>query len=169
MQVTHHKDSDRPDDAFTTEHAKRKGLSNACSGKMRVTSAQHHFGPIGPEYDPERGVGLCVGDTWSSRLHCRQWGAHMPHVAGIAGQSGAGAQSIILSGAATSLAHTAPPVLLFRMPSCTSTGTTYISRAPDVSSVENDCFLVEEFPTSYTCMACAVFYDHDTCFCTLAL
>lgn len=98
VQVTHHKDSDRPDDAFTTEHAKRKGLSNACSGRMRVTCAQHHFGPIGPEYDPERGVGLCVGDTWSSRLHCRQWGAHMPHVAGIAGQSGAGAQSIILSG-----------------------------------------------------------------------
>lgn len=103
VQVTHHKDSDRPDDAFTTEHAKRKGLSNACSGRMRVTSAQHHFGPIGPEFDPERGVGLCVGDTWSSRLHCRQWGAHMPHVAGIAGQSGAGAQSIILSGVHSTL------------------------------------------------------------------
>lgn len=108
MQVTHHhKDSDRPDEAFTTEHAKRKGLSNACSGRMRVTTAQHHFGPIGPEFDPERGIGLCVGDTWSSRLHCRQWGAHMPHVAGIAGQSGAGAQSIILSGAASCLVRCA--------------------------------------------------------------
>ena len=96
--VTHHTDSDRPNEPFTTENAKRKGLSNACSGRMRVTCPLHHFGPIGPEYDPERGLGVCVGDTWTSRLHCRQWGAHVPHVAGIAGQSAVGAQSIVLSG-----------------------------------------------------------------------
>ena len=99
VHVTHHKDSERPDEAFTTENAKRKGLSNACSGRMRVTCPLHHFGPIGLEYDPERGLGVCVGDTWTSRLHCRQWGAHVPHVAGIAGQSRVGAQSIVLSGA----------------------------------------------------------------------
>ncbi|CAN6336544.1 unnamed protein product [Urochloa humidicola] len=32
------------------------------------------------------------------RLECRQWGAHFPHVAGIAGQSTHGAQSVALSG-----------------------------------------------------------------------
>ncbi|KAK8938430.1 E3 ubiquitin-protein ligase ORTHRUS 2 [Platanthera zijinensis] len=31
-------------------------------------------------------------------MECRQWGAHLPHVAGIAGQSGYGAQSVALSG-----------------------------------------------------------------------
>jgi E3 ubiquitin-protein ligase UHRF1 len=33
-----------------------------------------------------------VGDFWVNRLHCRQWGTHFPHVAGIAGQAGVGAQ-----------------------------------------------------------------------------
>lgn len=39
-----------------------------------------------------------VGEWWKDRLDCRQWGAHFPHVAGIAGQSGVGAQSVVLSG-----------------------------------------------------------------------
>lgn len=51
-------------------------------------------------------VGLCrrvlqgvrVGEFWKDRLDCRQWGAHFPHVAGIAGQSNVGAQSVVLSG-----------------------------------------------------------------------
>jgi SAD/SRA domain len=36
--------------------------------------------------------GVQVGDYWKDRLDCRQWGAHFPHVAGIAGQSNRGAQ-----------------------------------------------------------------------------
>jgi E3 ubiquitin-protein ligase UHRF1 len=39
-----------------------------------------------------------VGDYWKDRLDCRQYGAHFPHVAGIAGQSNRGAQSVVLSG-----------------------------------------------------------------------
>lgn len=39
-----------------------------------------------------------VGEWWKDRLDCRQWGAHFPHVAGIAGQSNVGAQSVVLSG-----------------------------------------------------------------------
>ena len=42
--------------------------------------------------------GVRVGEHWKDRLDCRQWGAHFPHVAGIAGQSGQGAQSVVLSG-----------------------------------------------------------------------
>lgn len=42
--------------------------------------------------------GVRVGMFWKDRLDCRQWGAHFPHVAGIAGQSNAGAQSVVLSG-----------------------------------------------------------------------
>ena len=39
-----------------------------------------------------------MGEWWKDRLDCRQWGAHFPHVAGIAGQSGVGSQSVVLSG-----------------------------------------------------------------------
>ena len=42
--------------------------------------------------------GIRVGEFWNDRLDCRQWGAHFPHVAGIAGQSNQGAQSVVLSG-----------------------------------------------------------------------
>ena len=42
--------------------------------------------------------GIRVGEWWKDRLDCRQWGAHFPHVAGIAGQSNVGAQSVVLSG-----------------------------------------------------------------------
>ena len=42
--------------------------------------------------------GIQVGEFWKDRLDCRQWGAHFPHVAGIAGQGNTGAQSVVLSG-----------------------------------------------------------------------
>ncbi|KAK7299811.1 hypothetical protein RJT34_10639 [Clitoria ternatea] len=89
---------DRPDTAFTTERAKKTGKANACSGKIFVTVPPDHFGPIPAENDPTRNRGVLVGDTWEDRMECRQWGAHLPHVAGIAGQSAHGAQSVALSG-----------------------------------------------------------------------
>ncbi|KAK6930736.1 SRA-YDG [Dillenia turbinata] len=93
-----HPNQDRPDKAFTTERAKRSGKANACSGKVFVTAPPDHFGPILAEHDPERKLGVLVGHSWEDRLECRQWGAHLPHVAGIAGQSEYGAQSVALSG-----------------------------------------------------------------------
>ncbi|XP_068636646.1 E3 ubiquitin-protein ligase ORTHRUS 2-like [Aristolochia californica] len=89
---------DRPDKAFTTERAKKPGKANACSGKIFVTVAPDHFGPILAENDPERNQGVLVGELWEDRMECRQWGAHLPHVAGIAGQADYGAQSVALSG-----------------------------------------------------------------------
>ncbi|XP_062196443.1 E3 ubiquitin-protein ligase ORTHRUS 2-like [Phragmites australis] len=89
---------DRPDKAFTTERAKKSGKANASSGQIFVTIAPDHFGPILAENDPKRNIGVRVGDSWEDRLECRQWGAHFPHVAGIAGQSTYGAQSVALSG-----------------------------------------------------------------------
>jgi len=95
MQVI--RNDDRPDEAFTTERAQRTGRANAASGRIMVNIPNDHFGPIPPEADP-RGIGVQVGHWWRDRLDCRQWGAHFPHVAGIAGQSGVGAQSVVLSG-----------------------------------------------------------------------
>eukprot|EP00891_Asterochloris_glomerata_P000428 jgi/Astpho2/428/gw1.00011.32.1_t len=91
------RDKDRPDEAFTTDRAVRNGRANAASGRIMVTVPNDHFGPIPPSADP-RGTGVRVGEHWKDRLDCRQWGAHFPHVAGIAGQSGVGAQSVVLSG-----------------------------------------------------------------------
>ncbi|CAH9138695.1 unnamed protein product [Cuscuta epithymum] len=88
----------RPDKAFTTERAKKSGKSNAASGKIFVTIPKDHFGPIPPEHDPQRNLGVLVGESWEDRLECRQWGAHFVHVAGIAGQGDYGAQSVALSG-----------------------------------------------------------------------
>ncbi|GLU06302.1 hypothetical protein SLE2022_233450 [Rubroshorea leprosula] len=88
----------RPDKAYTTERAKKAGKANACSGKIFVTVPPDHFGPILAENDPIRKQGVLVGETWEDRMECRQWGAHLPHVAGIAGQSDYGAQSVALSG-----------------------------------------------------------------------
>lgn len=88
----------RPDKAFTTERAQRGGKSNAASGKIFVTTAPDHFGPIPAENDPIRNQGVLVGECWEDRLECRQWGVHLPHVSGIAGQSKYGAQSVTLSG-----------------------------------------------------------------------
>ncbi|KAI8473693.1 MAG: hypothetical protein J3K34DRAFT_518803 [Monoraphidium minutum] len=87
-----------PDEAFTTDRAQRSGRANAASGRIMVTVPNDHFGPILAEHDPENGKGVVVGDWWKDRLDCRQWGAHFPHVAGIAGQSNVGAQSVVLSG-----------------------------------------------------------------------
>eukprot|EP01018_Ginkgo_biloba_P017439 Gb_06456 [translate_table: standard] len=88
----------RPDKAFTTDRAKRSGKANACSGRIFVTVPPDHFGPILAENDPERNQGVLVGEFWEDRMECRQWGVHLPHVAGIAGQSDYGAQSVALSG-----------------------------------------------------------------------
>ncbi|OMO57876.1 Zinc finger, RING-type [Corchorus capsularis] len=89
---------DRPDKAFTTERAKKAGKANAASGKIFVTTPPDFFGPITAEYDPTRNQGVLVGECWQDRLECRQWGTHLPHVSGIAGQSKYGAQSVALSG-----------------------------------------------------------------------
>ncbi|CAL9150791.1 unnamed protein product [Musa hybrid cultivar] len=88
----------RPDKAFTTERAKKAGKANACSGQIFVAVPPDHFGPILAVHDPKRKKGVLVGEIWEDRLECRQWGAHLPHVAGIAGQSNQGAQSVALSG-----------------------------------------------------------------------
>ncbi|XP_024539605.1 E3 ubiquitin-protein ligase ORTHRUS 2 [Selaginella moellendorffii] len=88
----------RPDKAFKSERAKKSGLSNASSGRIFVTVGKYHFGAIPAENDPERNLGVLVGETWADRMECRQWGAHSPHVAGIAGQSDRGAQSVVMSG-----------------------------------------------------------------------
>ena len=91
-------DQNRPDKAFTTERAKKAGMANASSGRIFVTVPQDHFGPILAENDPERKQGVLVGECWELRMECRQWGIHYPPVAGIAGQSEYGAQSVVLSG-----------------------------------------------------------------------
>lgn len=96
FQFVHNEDL--PDQAFTTERAKKAGKSNAKSGRIFVTIPHDHLGPITAEYDPIRNMGVLVGDCWEDRLACRQWGAHFPHVSGIAGQSTFGAQSVVLSG-----------------------------------------------------------------------
>lgn len=88
----------RPEEAFRTERAAKTGLANASSGRLMVSCPTDMFGPIGPEYDLGSKRGLHVGDSWPNRLVCRQYGAHFPHVAGIAGQSHRGAQSVVLSG-----------------------------------------------------------------------
>ena len=56
----------------------------------------------------ERVQGVKVGEFWNDRLDCRQWGAHFPHVAGIAGQSNQGAQSVVLSGGCVPLLLSLP-------------------------------------------------------------
>lgn len=95
-QYVHNKD--KPDKAYTTERAKKSGMANAASGRIFVTTPPDHFGPIIPENDPERNTGILVGECWDSRMECRQWGIHYPHVSGIAGQSNYGAQSVVISG-----------------------------------------------------------------------
>ncbi|KAF5443635.1 hypothetical protein F2P56_036173 [Juglans regia] len=92
------RNQDRPDKAYTSERAKKGGKANASSGKIFVTVPPDYLGPILAENDPERNQGVLVGETWEDRLECRQWGVHLPLVAGIAGQSKYGAQSVALSG-----------------------------------------------------------------------
>ena len=43
-------------EAFRTERAQRAGMANAASGRIMVTCAGDHFGPILAEHDPERGL-----------------------------------------------------------------------------------------------------------------
>lgn len=92
------RNEDKPTTAYVTDKAVKAGKANAASGKIFVTVPPDHFGPIPAENDPDRHRGVRVGDTWDDRMECRQWGAHIPHVAGIAGQSSYGAQSVALSG-----------------------------------------------------------------------
>ncbi|KAL9261123.1 E3 ubiquitin-protein ligase ORTHRUS 2-like protein, partial [Drosera capensis] len=96
IQFVHN--DDLPDKAFTTERAKKTGKANAASGRIFVTIPNDHLGPILAKNDPVNNTGVLVGDNWEDRLACRQWGAHFPHVSGIAGQSTFGAQSVVLSG-----------------------------------------------------------------------
>ncbi|KAL1070168.1 hypothetical protein V6Z11_D11G004200 [Gossypium hirsutum] len=84
--------------ASQPQRAQKAGKANAASGKIFVTVPPDHFGPITAENDPARNQGVLVGECWEDRLECRQWGAHLPHVAGIAGQSNHGSQSVALSG-----------------------------------------------------------------------
>lgn len=88
----------KPDKAFTTERAKKTGIANAASGRIFVTTPPDHFGPILADNDPDRNQGVLVGECWGDRMECRQWGVHLPHVAGISGQADYGAQSVALSG-----------------------------------------------------------------------
>ncbi|TVU18687.1 hypothetical protein EJB05_34798, partial [Eragrostis curvula] len=83
------RNEDRPEKAFTTARAKKAGNANASTGQIFVTTAPDHFGPILAVMTPEEIL---------SRLECRQWGVHLPHIAGIAGQANHGAQSVVLSG-----------------------------------------------------------------------
>lgn len=67
-----------------------------CQAAPRVLRASQLCCPCPPACYPSQGIR--VGEWWKDRLDCRQWGAHFPHVAGIAGQSNVGAQSVVLSG-----------------------------------------------------------------------
>lgn len=101
-------DGKRPNAPYRTENAKRKGLGNASAGELKVVCGIQHFGPIGPEHVEKEHVhehssGVLVGETWPNRLECHQWGAHRPHVAGIAGQADVGSQSIVIAGVLLSL------------------------------------------------------------------
>ncbi|KAL8456899.1 hypothetical protein ACS0TY_034943 [Phlomoides rotata] len=89
---------ERPDKAFTTERAQKSGMANASSGRIFVTVPKDHFGPIPAENDPERNLGVLVGESWDMRMDVRQWGVHYPPVAGISGKARYGAQSVVISG-----------------------------------------------------------------------
>lgn len=71
--------------------------------------------PGRPAASPPQGV--VVGDYWPDRLACRQWGAHFPHVAGIAGQSSVGAQSVALSGGCAAHPRAPPQTPAIHLPS----------------------------------------------------
>ncbi|KAJ4720329.1 E3 ubiquitin-protein ligase ORTHRUS 2-like [Melia azedarach] len=74
----------------------KMSMSNAAGWPPKVP--HDHFGPILAEDDPIRKHGVLVGESWKDRLECRQWSVHLPHAAGIAGQSDYGAQLVALSG-----------------------------------------------------------------------
>lgn len=91
-------DQDRPDAAYVTDRAQKPGLANAKSGRIFVTLPHDHFGPITAEDDPERNLGVLVGETWGKRIEARQWGVHYPPIAGISGKANRGSPSIVISG-----------------------------------------------------------------------
>jgi len=91
-------DDQRLDICYKNERTNEPGKVNVDSGKIFVMIPKDHFGPIIAENDPTRNRGVLVGDTWEDRMECKKWGAHFPHIAGIAGQSSQGAQSVALSG-----------------------------------------------------------------------
>ncbi|EOA22682.1 hypothetical protein CARUB_v10003386mg [Capsella rubella] len=84
---------DDPENAVRTKRAKK-----TVSGRIYVTIPSDHFGPIPAENDPTRSLGVLVGESWSDRAECRQWGAHFAHIADTAGKSDYGAQSVALAG-----------------------------------------------------------------------
>ena len=63
-----------------------------------MTLPKDHFGPIPAENDPERNLGVLVGETWKMRMEVRQWGVHYPPIAGISGKAHYGSQSVVISG-----------------------------------------------------------------------
>jgi len=91
----------QPDTAFTMDKAMKSRKVNAAGENIFVTIPKDHFGAIVAENDPTRNRGVLVGDTWKDRMECRQWGAHFPHIARVAGQKNHGAQSVALTGGYT--------------------------------------------------------------------
>ncbi|KAL2509259.1 Transposase associated domain-containing protein [Forsythia ovata] len=61
---------DQPNKSYTTERAKKSGKANACSGKIFVTVPLDHFGLITAEHDPERNLGILVGESWEDMMEC---------------------------------------------------------------------------------------------------
>ncbi|PIA37117.1 hypothetical protein AQUCO_03100100v1, partial [Aquilegia coerulea] len=100
QQKMHHivPNQPQPDKTFTTRRFKKTRKTTARSGKIFVTVPPDHFGPILAGNDPKRKQGVLVGECWVDRMECRQWGAHRPLIAGIAGHSEHGVQSVVLSG-----------------------------------------------------------------------
>ena len=66
-----------------------KGQATAAVKDKCTIVGNHYFGPI---------PGITVGMSWQYRTQVASTGCHRPPVAGIAGQSGVGCQSIILAG-----------------------------------------------------------------------
>ncbi|KAH7578503.1 hypothetical protein JRO89_XS01G0390100 [Xanthoceras sorbifolium] len=64
---------DRPNEAFTTERAKRNGKANAASGKIFVTVPSDHFGPILAENDPERNQSVVLSGGYKDDEDHGEW------------------------------------------------------------------------------------------------
>ncbi|XP_010496707.1 PREDICTED: E3 ubiquitin-protein ligase ORTHRUS-LIKE 1-like [Camelina sativa] len=84
-----------PENVFRAKRPKKTEKANT---GIFVTTPSDHFGPIPASNDPVRNQGVLVGECWSDRAECRQWGVHFAHVSSIAGQSYYGAQSVAISG-----------------------------------------------------------------------
>ena len=66
-----------------------RGYATAGRTKTCTKVDKNHFGPI---------PGIDVGMSWQYRIQASEAGVHLPPVAGIAGQSNNGCQSIVLAG-----------------------------------------------------------------------